>query len=57
MSYSYEKDRLQCTAKNRDGTRCRLVGTHSNGKGVLCQRHHQLKQANDAQIARQQRRG
>ena len=50
MGYSYEQDRLQCTALTKDGTRCRLVGTHSNGKGVLCQRHHQLKQANDAAL-------
>lgn len=47
---TYEHDRLQCTAKNKDGTRCQRIGTHGNGGGVLCRRHHQLKQANDAPI-------
>lgn len=44
MDFSYEKDRLQCTALTKDGTRCRLVGTHSNEQGVLCQRHHTAHQ-------------
>lgn len=36
---NYESDRLQCTAKQKDGTRCKRIGTHSNGSGVLCGEH------------------
>lgn len=53
MSYSYEQDKLQCTAITDKRTRCTRIGTHSNGGGVLCERHHQqlqLKRANDAPI-------
>lgn len=35
-----EPDKLQCTAKRQDGTRCTRIGTHSNGGGVLCKTHH-----------------
>lgn len=57
---SYELDRLQCTASRQDGTRCTRIGTHGNGGGVLCERHHQqaqVKRANDAPIIRRQARG
>ena len=37
---SYEDDRVQCTAKRQDGTRCTRIGTFSNGGGVLCKTHH-----------------
>ena len=40
---SYEEDRVQCTAERQDGKRCTQIGTHSNGGGVLCDRHHQQK--------------
>jgi len=40
---SYEEDRVQCTAKRQDGTRCTRIGTFSNGGGVLCKTHHQFK--------------
>jgi hypothetical protein len=51
----YEEDRLQCTAKKQDGTRCTRIGTHGNGGGVLCERHHGMllvKRANDSPIVR-----
>ena len=41
---SYEEDRVQCTAKRQDGTRCTRIGTHSNGGGVLCKTHHDKPQ-------------
>lgn len=59
MGFSYEQDKLQCTAITNKQTRCTRIGTHSNGQGVLCERHHQqaqLKRANDARIVRPQRR-
>lgn len=55
MTRSYEEDRVQCTAKRQDGTRCTRIGTFSNGGGVLCKTHHeqaQVKRANDAPIVR-----
>ncbi len=55
-SRSYnEPDTLTCTARTERGTRCTLPGTHSNGGGVLCERHHRqmlVKKANDAPIVR-----
>ena len=51
----YERGRVQGTAVTEAKKRCTRTGRHSNGSGVLCDRHHQLwmvKRANDAQIVR-----
>lgn len=42
MSFAYEEDRLQCSAMTDKKKRCNLIGTHSNGGKVLCERHHQI---------------
>ena len=43
LSRTYEEDKVQCSAITNDKKRCRLIGTHSNGGAVLCERHHQMK--------------
>lgn len=51
----YEPDTCRCTAIGEDKKRCTMRGTHDNGKGVLCTRHHQkalAKKANDTPIVR-----
>jgi len=51
----YEEDNLRCTAMKDDKKRCTMKGTHDNGAGVLCTRHHQkalVKKANDFPIVR-----
>jgi hypothetical protein len=53
--YRAEPDTCQCQAKREDNTRCTQRGTHDNGNGVLCTRHHQkalAKKANDVLIVR-----
>lgn len=42
MNRSYEEDRIQCSAMTDKKKRCTMVGTHSNGGKVLCERHHQI---------------
>lgn len=43
MNRTYEQDKLQCSAFVK-GTRirCSRIGTHGNGKGVLCETHHKI---------------
>lgn len=43
LSRTYEEDKVQCSAITNGKKRCRLIGTHSNGGAVLCERHHQMK--------------
>lgn len=38
--FSRESDRVQCTAQTKEKKRCLRTGTHGNGSGVLCERHH-----------------
>ena len=43
MNQHYESDNLQCAAKSeKTGKRCSLIGTHSDGGKVLCERHVQI---------------
>jgi len=53
--YDQHSDTCVCTAIGDNGKRCTMKGTHDNGKGVLCTRHHQkamAKKANDQPIVR-----
>ena len=43
MNNHYEEDRLQCQAmSDKTKRRCSLIGTHSDGGKVLCERHVQI---------------
>ena len=43
MNQHYEEDRLQCQAmSDKTKRRCSLIGTHSDGGKVLCERHVQI---------------
>jgi hypothetical protein len=43
MNNHYEDDRIQCQAKSeKTKKRCSLIGTHSDGGKVLCERHVQI---------------
>jgi hypothetical protein len=53
--FRQEPDTCQCTAIGDNGKRRTMKGTHDNGAGVLCTRHHQkylVKKANDQPIVR-----
>ena len=43
MNNHYEDDRIQCQAmSDKTKRRCSLIGTHSDGGKVLCERHVQI---------------
>ena len=43
MNQHYEDDRIQCQAmSDKTGKRCSLIGTHSDGGKVLCERRVQI---------------
>ena len=43
MNNHYEDDRIQCQAMSeKTKKRCSLIGTHSDGGKVLCERHVQI---------------
>lgn len=56
MNHFRELDRLQCTAKTKDGHRCHRIGHYGVGGGVLCTEHHRIamvKKFNDKPIRRE----
>ena len=57
--HSHEMDKVQCQAvSTKTKKRCTLIGTHSDGGKVLCDRHIQIARrdrANAAPIAKEKK--